>query len=146
LRHPLVKGTLRNNYFKNNIAVAKTGNQFILVLSSAVSGDVTSYASFDNNFYAILPSSQNSFYKVVTRPVGGTQTQLKGNFDQWKDKFGKDMNSHFVNQKGDVVFEYNREKTAATLSLNGTYIDLAGNTYQNEVKIAPYSSVLLFKK
>jgi parallel beta-helix repeat protein len=146
LRHPLVKGTLRNNSITNNTMVAKTGDQTVLILSSAVSGDVVPYADFDGNRYAQLSTGQGSFFRVVTRPGGGNNVQTKGNLDQWKSDFGKDTNSQLSMPTGNVLFEYNKDKTARSVTLNGTYTDLSGKSYQGEVKLAPYSSVLLFAK
>ena len=145
IRHPLVRGALRNNRITNNIAVARTGEQIVLILSSAVSGDVGSYADFDNNKYAQLSAGQNSFFKVVTRPGGGNPIQSKGSLDQWKTGFGKDKNSRLIVPAGQVLFEYNKDKTVRTIALNGTYRDLSGRSFRGEIKLSPFSSVLLFK-
>jgi parallel beta-helix repeat protein len=146
LRHPLLKGTLRNNRISDNTLVARTGAQTVLIVSSAVSGDVSSYADFDNNKYAQLSSGQGSFFKVVTRPGGGNQVQTKGNLDQWKSGFGKDANSRVSAPSGNVLFEYNQEKTARPVTLNGAYSDLAGRSFRGEIKLEPFTSVLLFSK
>jgi parallel beta-helix repeat protein len=146
LRHPLVKGTLRNNKIINNIAAAKTDDQNVLVLSSAVSGDVTPYADFDGNKY-MQPSSKGTFFKVVTRPAGGNATQAKGNLDQWRSGFGKDQNSSPVMASpGQTIFECNKTRIPRTITLNGSYTDLSGQTYQGKVDLPPYSSILLYKK
>lgn len=146
LRHPLAKGILRNNRITDNIVVAASAGQSVLVLSSAVSGEVSSFAEFENNKYAQLSSAQGSFYKVVTRTGLGTQMQYKGNMDQWKSGFGKDGNSRIVYPAGAVLFEYNKEKTIRTLTLNTIYTDLTGRSLQGKIMLPPFSSVLLFKK
>ncbi|MHA4809785.1 right-handed parallel beta-helix repeat-containing protein [Flavitalea flava] len=147
LRHPLVKGTLRNNRIIQNTLVARTGEQTVLILSSAVSGEVSSYAEFEDNNYAQLSSGGGgNFFRVVTRPAGGNQTQSRGSLDQWKSGFGKDKNSRVSTPVGPALFEFNKDKTVRTLNLNGTYADLSGKTYKGEIKLAPFSSVLLFKK
>lgn len=145
LRHPLAKGTLRNNKITNNIAAAKTDDQNVLVLSSAVSGDVTPYADFDGNKYVQPPTARGTFFKVVTKPGGGNAIQSKGNLDQWKASFGKDQSSVAV-PPGQPLFEYNKTKATKTITLNGTCTDLSGHTYQGTLELPPYSSVLLFKK
>lgn len=146
LRHPLVKGTLRNNKITNNIAAAKTDDQNVLVLSSAVSGDVTPYADFDGNKY-VQSSAKGTFFKVVTKPGGGNAIQAKGNLDQWRTGFGKDMSSSpVIVPSGQPIFEYNRTRGTRTVMLNGSYTDLSGNTYQGKVDLPPFASVLLFKK
>ena len=147
LRHPLAKGTLRNNRITGNIAAAGADDQDVLVLSSTVSGDVTPYADFDGNKYVQRPAGRGSLFKVVTRPQGGSQTQSKGNLDQWKAGFGKDKTSTpVVVPTGPALFEYNRTKTTRTVVLNGTYTDLSGKTFQGKVDLAPFTSVLLYRK
>jgi parallel beta-helix repeat protein len=146
LRHPLAKGTLRNNRITDNIAAAATAEQIVLVLSSAVSGDVSTFAEFENNKYAQPSLGQGSFYKVVSRTIIGTQMPSKGNMDQWKSGFGKDGNSRIAYPAGAVLFEYNKEKNARHLTLNATYTDLNGRSLQGEIMLPPFSSVLLFKK
>jgi hypothetical protein len=73
--------------------------------------------------------------------------QSKGDLDEWKRSFGKDANSPpAVAPAGSVLFEYNKNKTPRTITLNGTYTDLSGQAYQGEIKLAPFTSVVLFKK
>jgi parallel beta-helix repeat protein len=146
LRHALAKGTLRNNRIMNNIAVARSDDQTVLDLSSALTGDISSYADFDGNKYAQRSTGKSPFFRVTTRPPGGSQVQAKGDLAQWKANFGKDKTSAAITPGSQVVFEYNKTKTPRAVTLNGTYTDLAGRTCQGSVQIAPYSSVLLFKK
>lgn len=144
LRHPGVKGTLRGNMITGNIAAARTDDQNLLVLSSAVSGDVTPYADFNGNKYVQHSAGGGAFFKVVTKPQG---TNLaKGGLDQWRSGFGKDKNSSVMTASGLCRLEINKTKTMRSVTLDGTYTDISGQTYQGKVELQPFTSVLLFKK
>jgi parallel beta-helix repeat protein len=144
LRNPQKKGTLRNNHISNNIAVAKSRDQFVLILSSAVSDNINGYAEFDNNRYCQPTGSQNSFFKVVTRSLSGSSTQ-GGSLDKWKSDYGNDKGSQIIYAGDPPRFEYNPDARPKTVNLQGSYNDISGKTYQGSISLAPFSSVLLFK-
>ncbi|MBN9383785.1 MAG: right-handed parallel beta-helix repeat-containing protein [Chitinophagaceae bacterium] len=146
LRRVLVKGTVRNNRIMDNTAVARSDNETVLELSSAITGDISSYADFDDNKYAQRANGKTPFFRVTTRPGGGNQVQVKGDLGQWKTGFGKDKSSVVALPGDQVLFEYNSTKANRSVTLNGTYADLSGRTYQGKVDLPPFTSVLLLKK
>ncbi len=52
----------------------------------------------------------------------------------------------YTNVDDYVRFEYNASATAKTVSLDGTYVDMKGQSYNGTITIAGYSSAVLLKK
>ena len=50
-----------------------------------------------------------------------------------------------IGDPGEIRFEYNASSTALSITLDGAYIDSKGNSYSGQLKLAPYSSVVLLK-
>lgn len=143
VRHALMKGTLRNNDISGNTAVAAKKDQTVLLLSSGVSGEVGSFSAVHDNHYSM--AGGGSFYKTVVRQ-NNQSVQDRGALGDWQSKYGKDANSVQSLPAGNVRFEYNGSKTAKSVSLDGTYKDPGGKTFQGQVKLDPYSSAVLIKQ
>jgi parallel beta-helix repeat protein len=140
LRHPLMTGTLRNNEIANNTAVAARSEQNLLVLSSAVSADVSPFADIHDNRY-LRVGGDGAFFKTVVRQ-DNKNVQVKGGLNDWQSKYGKDVNSVQV-APGGIRFEYNAGKMAKGVSLDRAYKDAGGKVYQGQVRLEPFSSVIL---
>jgi parallel beta-helix repeat protein len=140
LRHPLMTGTLRNNEIANNTAVAARSEQNLLVLSSAVSADVSPFADIHDNRY-LRVGGDGAFFKTVVRQ-DNKNVQVKGGLNDWQSKYGKDVNSVQVSPGG-IRFEYNAGKMAKGVSLDRAYKDAGGKVYQGQVRLEPFSSVIL---
>ncbi|MHA7110653.1 cadherin domain-containing protein [Sunxiuqinia elliptica] len=94
---------------------------------------------WDNNTY-VSPYKEDVF-----RFPKGDQT-----FDYWKTAFGQDAKSSFdstplAEGETEQLF-YNAEKTTKTISLGSSvYRDLNGNTVSGEIKLEPFTSIILIK-
>ena len=142
VRHALAKGALRNNEISGNTAVAAKRDQTVLLLSSAVPADVTSFTRIHDNSYS-APTG-GSFYKTVVHQ-NNQNVQDKGALGDWQSKYGKDANS-VQSTSGGTRFEYNAGKTTKSISLDGMYKDAGGKTYQGQVTLEPYSSKILMRQ
>lgn len=147
IRHALDKGTLRNNEIAGNTAVAAKSGQVVLLMSSGVTsgvgGNVASFAGIHDNKYG--QSGSSTFYRAVTRQ-NNQNVQDKGALQDWQSKYGKDANSVQSTSSGSIRFEYNDSKSIKSVSLDGTYKDLTGKTFQGKVDLPPYSSKILVKQ
>lgn len=146
IRHALDKGTLRNNDISGNTAVAAKNGQVVLLMSSGVTsgvdGNVASFAAIHDNHYSA--GSGGPFYRVVTRQ-NNQNVQDKGALGDWQSKYGTDANSVQA-VAGVARLEYNSGKKEKTVTLDRAYVDPAGNSYQGQLKLAPYGSVVLIPK
>jgi parallel beta-helix repeat protein len=142
VRHALAKGALRNNEISGNTAVAARKDQTVLLLSSAVPADVSSFTRIHDNSYS-APSG-GVFYKTVVHQ-NNQNVQDKGALGDWQSKYGKDVNS-VQSTSGGTRFEYNAGKTAKSISLDAVYKDAGGKTYQGQVTLDPYSSKILVRQ
>jgi parallel beta-helix repeat protein len=59
------------------------------------------------------------------------------------DLYAADVTPYDPDQN--VLFQYNASKSVLTIPLNGVYQDAGGRTYQGNVQLQPYTSVLLIK-
>jgi len=143
VRHALAKGALRNNDISGNTAVAAKKEQTVLLLSSGVSGDVGSFVGIHDNYYA--QAGGGLFYRTVVRQ-NNQNVQDKGALGDWQSKYGKDANSVQSTPSGSVRFEYNDFKSVKSVSLDGTYKDPAGKTFQGQLSLQPYTSEILIKQ
>jgi hypothetical protein len=57
-----------------------------------------------------------------------------------------EVNITLTNPDDHLRFEYNASQGNKTVPLNGTYIDAKGNTYNNSITLAPYTSAVLIKQ
>jgi parallel beta-helix repeat protein len=143
VRHALTKGTLRNNEITGNTAVSAKKDETVLVMSSAVSGDVGSFTSLHDNHYT--QPGGGSFYKTVVRQ-NNQNVQDRGALGDWQSKYGKDANSVQATPAGGIRFEYNASKNVKSVSLDGTYKDSGGKTFQGQLKLEPYASNILMRQ
>jgi parallel beta-helix repeat protein len=147
IRHALDKGTLRNNDIAGNTAVAAKSGQVVLLISagvtSGVGGNVAAFAGVHDNHYAT--GSGGTFYRLVTRQ-NNQNLQDKGGLGDWQSKYGKDANSVQATPSGGIRFEYNDSKSVKSVSLDGSYKDPSGKTFQGQVDLEPYSSEILIKQ
>ncbi len=148
MRHALDKGTFRNDDVSGNSAVAAKSGQVVLELSSGVSSgvgaNVAAFAGIHDNFYSTTGTG-GTFYRVVTRQ-NNQNVQDKGALGDWQSKYGKDANSVQTVPAGGIRFEYNASKSAKSVSLDGTYKNPAGKTFQGQLKLEPYKSEVLIRQ
>jgi parallel beta-helix repeat protein len=139
LRRDVLKGTLRNNDISDNVAVAVRPDQTMLVMSSAVSGDVSNFVALHDNHYAQLGGG--AFFKTVVRQ-NNNNVQDKGALSDFQSRYGKESNS-LVAPAANARFEYNSSKKAKVVTLDRGYKDLGGNVYQGQLTLQPYTSEVL---
>jgi parallel beta-helix repeat protein len=144
IRHALMKGTLRNNEISSNTAVAAKPGQTDLLMSSAVSADLSSYANLHDNYYGQVAGSGPFFQ--TSRRQDNRSVQDKGALTDFQARYGKEANSVVAPPATSIRFEYNASKGVKTVTLNRTYTDPAGKTYQGSLRLAPYTSAILMPK
>ena len=140
LRRDVLKGTLRNNDISDNVAVAVRPDQTMLVMSSAVSGDVSNFVALHDNHYAQLGGA--TFFKTVVRQ-NNNNVQDKGALSDFQSRYGKESNSVVASTATSVRFEYNSSKKAKIVTLDRAYKDLGGKSYQGQLMLQPYTSEVL---
>ncbi|HET6252737.1 MAG TPA: right-handed parallel beta-helix repeat-containing protein [Puia sp.] len=147
MRHALDKGTLRNNDISGNTAVAAKDGQVVMLVSSGVTsgvgGNVAAFAGVHDNHYA--QTGGGPFYKAVMRQ-NNQNVQDKGALGDWQSKYGKDANSVKSAPSGGVRFEFNDSKAVKSVTLDGTYKDPGGKTFQGQLKLEPYTSKVLIRQ
>jgi len=144
IRHALTKGTLRNNDISFNTAVAAKNNQTVLLMSSGVSGDLSSFANLHDNYYGQAAGS-GPFFRT-SRRQDNQSVQDKGALSDFQARYGKEVNSVVASPAAAIRFEYNASKNVKVVTLDRTYTDAAGKTYQGSLQLAPYTSVILMPK
>ena len=140
VRRDVLKGTLRNNDISDNVAVAVRPDQTMLVMSSAVSGDVSNFVALHDNHYAQLGGG--AFFKTVVRQ-NNNNVQDKGALSDFQSRYGKESNSVEAPLAAKVRFEYNSSKKAKVVTLDRGYKDLGGKSYQGQLTLQPYTSEVL---
>ncbi len=141
VRRSQMKAALRNNDISGNTAVAAKGDQTVVLMSSGVGGDVSTYAGLHDNHYLQVGGKGNFFFTSVRQD--GKTTNVKGTLNDWQAKYGKDMNSVQSAPAGSVRFEYNAGKKVKVVNLDRVYQDPGGKTYQGQLRLEPYTSVIL---
>ncbi|TDO02665.1 cadherin domain-containing protein [Sunxiuqinia elliptica] len=108
--------------------------------------DAPQRMAFQNDASGIWNSNTYiSPYKEDVFAIKGDQT-----FDYWKSSTGQDLNSSFdgtplAEGETEQLF-YNAEKTTKTISLGSSvYRDLNGNKVSGEIKLEPFTSIILIK-
>jgi parallel beta-helix repeat protein len=140
LRRDVLKGTLRNNDISDNVAVGVRPEQTMLVMSSAVSGDVSNFVALHDNHYAQVGGA--TFFKTVVRQ-NNNNVQDKGALSDFQSRYGKESNSVVVPPAGSVRFEYNSSKKAKVVTLDRGYKNLGGKSYLGQLTLQPYTSEVL---
>lgn len=143
IRHAQARGALRNNDISGNTAVAAKKEESVLVLSSAVSGEVASFAGIHDNNY--VEAGGGAFYKTMVRQ-NNQNVNDKGALSDWQSKYGKDANSVQAMPSGGIRFEYNDSKTVKSVSLDGTYKDPGGKAFQGQLSLEPFTSEVLIRQ
>lgn len=141
VRRSVTKAAVRNNEISGNTAVSAKSNQNVLLLSSAVSGDVSNFANLHDNYYA-QPASGASFFKTVVRQ-NNNNVQEKGALSDFQTRYGKESNSVVVSHAAVIRLEYNASKNVKVVALDRVYKDPAGRTFQGQLSLQPYCSEVL---
>jgi parallel beta-helix repeat protein len=136
---------IRNNIFKNNIAVSKSSNQLVVSFSSPVT-DITSFFTMaDSNYYA-RPIDDN-----ITVDVSMNNYTTFGHYNlaQWSSFSGYDIHSKkspkTVTSINDLRLEFNPTSSSKTIILDGNYIDVKNVSYNGSITLAPYTSAVLIR-
>jgi parallel beta-helix repeat protein len=140
VRRSVIKAAVRNNEISGNTAVSAKSNENVLLLSSAVSGDVSNFANFHDNYYA-QPASGTSFFRTVVRQ-NNNNVQEKGGLSDFQSKYGKESNS-VVSPAAAIRLEYNASKKVKVVALDRMYKDPTGKTFQGQLSLQPYGSEIL---
>jgi len=144
IRHALAKGTLRNNEISFNTAVAAKTNQTVLLISSGLPGDLGTFANLHDNYYGQVAGSGPLFR--TSRRQDNRSVQDKGALGDFQARYGKETNSVVAPPAAAIRFEYNASKNAKVVTLDRSYADASGKTYQGSLTLAPYTSVVLMPK
>ncbi len=130
----------------NNVFFAKNPDQLCwFYYSVADANDVKSFGSSDGNFFAKPIGDAQTFIIRPSSSNPGDQFNLSG----WRSWSGKDGNSSSssktISNVSDLRFEYNPTSQSKTISLDASYVDAKGNSYDGSITLAPYSSAVLIK-
>ncbi|MEZ0486599.1 PA14 domain-containing protein [Fibrella aquatica] len=137
----------RNNLIENNIFVSKLPNQFNVKFESA-QNDLGSYGQMNNNVYS-RPFEDTYTIRAVYNNTVGADLSL----ETWRSRYGKDQNTlkspiTYSNGNPDDVLKFigNPSGSPIQVSLSGTYRDARNNPYADQVTVAAFSSIVLFKE
>ncbi|HEV8083015.1 MAG TPA: right-handed parallel beta-helix repeat-containing protein [Chitinophagaceae bacterium] len=154
--------TLDNYQVVINIGSISSSKNYILRFSAQASRDtlVTAYLQLNGSPYTrlsdikIIPfttqRTENEY--LFTLPSNASSANIifqtkcpKLNY--WLDNVEfYDANVSVTDPDSYVFFQYNNSSSGKSFQLNGTYEDVAGNTYTNSIIIPAYSSVVLIKQ
>ena len=154
LNHSLADQPLvRNVTVKHNIMVAKNASQYAAIYRT-IGTDIAQFGTMDSNYYA-RPLNENGSIRVIIHQFHQGATQIAKNYDleTWKSLYGKDKASKCspktfsttINPDDVIRFEYNPTQSNKTVKLDGAYIDVKNNHYNNSIELAPYTSIVLLK-
>ncbi len=137
--NPLLAG----NTFKNNVFFSKNTAQLCGYFASPVN-DFLNWGTVDSNYYA-RPIDDNFIFNTRVNWGNNNYRTLDG----WKTYTGLDLNSKkspkIIRDINELRFEYNADITSKTIALDGNYMDVKGQTFNGEIVLAPFSSVVLLK-
>ena len=129
--------------FMSNQAFSKSASELVMMLQSP-DNDFTTFGSFDSNYYC-RPFNENG----ITYTNWFDNKDGYYNLPGWQSTYNKDWHAKktpvAVTDTSDVLFQYNTTTSTKTITLNGTYVGLDGTSYSRNVKLAPYSSIILLK-
>jgi parallel beta-helix repeat protein len=135
-------GDVFGNLIQNNQFIAKSSTQMVCDFSSN-QNNLTGIGTFDNNYYARPINEGNTI--STNQPSGSASRTL----ENWKTFSGQDANSkaspQTITDVNDLQFEYNATKTAKTVTLSQSMIDVKGTKYTGSIILQPYTSVVLMK-
>jgi hypothetical protein len=145
-----------------NIGSVSSSKNYILrysILGTKNNGSVGIYLRSKSSYLALTPVKFYSFGTsridnevLLSFPQTETNTQL---IFQFNDKDSSVYMDNIQLYEADVTitnpdnylrFEYNPTNITKTVSLDADYVDVANNTYSNNLTLAPYTSIILMKK
>ncbi|MBD0327797.1 MAG: right-handed parallel beta-helix repeat-containing protein, partial [Pyrinomonadaceae bacterium] len=150
--------SLSNVNITGNMLVARDSIQ--LGISIETRG-LYNFGTLDNNYYCrplyepqgiSTGGYPNAPYSFANYPGGGFVQPPDHRFyslDQWQALSGRDMNTKkspaTIDDLQKMRFEYNAAGTAKQVALDGTYVDVRGQSYSGSLTLAPYSAVVLLR-
>jgi parallel beta-helix repeat protein len=150
-------GPISNLTLKNNILLAVNRNELIAYIDG-ISNTVPNWGVLDSNYYCrplFEPDNINSFgysHGLDDYPDGGIIQTFDYKYlslDVWKAYSKQDAHTKKspipVSSPKNIRFEYNATTSNKTISLDTTYVDVRGNTVNNSITLAPFTSVILLK-
>jgi len=144
---------IRNANITRNISFVK-GNNFLNQLQKTIeyytsSDDFTLFGTLDSNYYAAPLASVPANALVFKTENAATQGSFMI-FAGWKDIIEKDaasvLSTLTVSNANLILFEYNNTSANKSVTLTGTYKDVAGENYSGTITINPYKSIILLKQ
>ncbi len=145
--HDNLGNDIRNTILTNNIIFSKSKNQNGINIST-IGNDIESIGVIDSNYYYSPEST-----KLITLVTGANSENKQTadyDLDTWKAKYRNDIAAKRpVKQirNDDIVrFEYNPTRTSKTINLDGEYVDVKNNSYNNKIVLEPFTSAILIKK
>jgi parallel beta-helix repeat protein len=151
-------GPISNLTLTGNILFSTKRNQLISYIDGS-SNTAPGWGTIDYNYYC-RPLSEPSGIETIgySKPNlddytdGGIIQPYNGRFyslDKWQAFSQQDNHTKKtpipISDLNNIVFEYNSSNSSRTIPLNASYIDVKGNSYNNSVTLAPYSSIILLK-
>ncbi len=139
---------VNNINFSGNSLIAQKPDQILMGLISS-EDDIKTFGSFEKNFYR-AQTADNMF--LIQYKVAGKLIRDKPVFSTLKQNFGLESISSesILNDKitegSDLKIFTNTDSKPRTFALDRNYTDQRSTSYQQSIEIAPYTSVVLFRK
>ena len=141
MRHSSAAVVMRNNIYKNNIAVSKVAPQRAAVFYPLQ--DVAPAFITDSNYYA-RPMDDNLTIDTYYLGVYALKT-----FANLQTITGQEAHSHkspkTITNVNDLRLEYNATTSSKTVTLDGNYIDVKNVSYNGSITLAPFASAVLIR-
>lgn len=139
---------LRNIIAQKNILFSKSRAQLCLNIYSVVN-DINSIGVLDTNYYC-RPADDNAVIQTTSNIWSSASITKNLSLSGWQANYTQDLNSKktpvSLADTNSIRFEYNATGTSKTITLNGSYIGVDSNRYQNTVTLLPYTSLILLKQ
>lgn len=144
--------TISNNVITNNLFFPRNPKQLALSVETE-SDDIDNIGIVDSNFYWGATDRDLTF-KQRAKDSSGKNATKRLTINDWKSAHPYDRSSKKLplqlplNASMDdfIRFEYNPSQKNKTVTLNGKYTDVKGNSYSKSLVLKPYSSIILLKQ
>ncbi|MEO7801443.1 MAG: right-handed parallel beta-helix repeat-containing protein [Ginsengibacter sp.] len=139
---------INNINFSGNKLIAQKPDEILIGLVSS-EDDIKSFGSFEKNFYK-AQNVGNMF--LIQYKAAGMLVRDKPTISMLKQNFGFESaaSEDILNNKiiGDADFKIftNVDSKPKEFALDRNYRDQNNSVYQNSIEVAPYTSIVLFRK
>lgn len=152
------KGPISNLTVKNNILFALKRNELVSYIDGS-SNTTPNWGVLDSNYYCrpisepfgidTIGYSQPSYDDYTDGGIIQTFNYHYLSLDKWQAFSNQDAHTKKspipISDISNARFEYNATTSNKTVSLDTSYVDVKGTTYNTSVTLAPFSSIILMR-